>query len=147
MEFPNMEPREFTLVTGEQFLKLWDQMNITLFQTLTLTGRANKGQDFFLMGSVHISRKQKDSWLGWNHTTSSGTRWLVEIMRAAFETIPPKTIHSEMFCLVGALLGGGNLLSKDFQANTPWKYFHKYLGISSSFVLTSPLPRASPRLF
>jgi hypothetical protein len=43
-----MEPREFTLVNGEQFLKLWDPMNITLFQTLTLTGRANKGQDFFL---------------------------------------------------------------------------------------------------
>ncbi len=43
-----MEPREFTLVNGEQFLKLWDPMNITLFWTLTLTGRANKGQDFFL---------------------------------------------------------------------------------------------------
>jgi hypothetical protein len=71
----------------------------------------------------------------------------VEIIRVAFVTIPHKTRHSEMFCLVGALFGGGNLLLKDFQANTPWKYFHKYLGISSSFVLTSPLPRASPRLF
>jgi hypothetical protein len=50
----------------------------------------------------------------------------VEIIRAAFVTIP----HSEMFCLVGALFGGGNLLLKDFQAYTPWKYFHKYLGFS-----------------
>jgi hypothetical protein len=64
------------------------------------------------MGSVHINRKQKHSWLGWNRTTSSG---------AAFVTTPHKTRHSEMFCLVGALLGGGNLLLKDFQANTPWK--------------------------
>jgi hypothetical protein len=36
MEFPNIELREFTVVAGEQFLKLLDPMNITLFQTLTL---------------------------------------------------------------------------------------------------------------
>jgi hypothetical protein len=59
---------------------------------------------FFLMGSVHINRKRKDSWLGWNHTTSSGTRWLVEIIRVAFMTIPHKTRHSEMFCLVWSLI-------------------------------------------
>ncbi len=59
MEFPNMEPREFTLVGGEQFLKLWDQMNITLFQTLTLTGRANKGQDFFLWVQFTLAENKR----------------------------------------------------------------------------------------
>jgi len=54
-----MEPREFTLVTGEQFLELWDQMNITLFQTLALTGRANKGQDFFLWVQFTLAENKR----------------------------------------------------------------------------------------
>ncbi len=54
-----MEPREFTLVGGEQFLKLWDQMNITLIQTLTLTGRANKGQDFFLWVQFTLAENKR----------------------------------------------------------------------------------------
>jgi hypothetical protein len=91
-----------------------------------LTGRADKGQDFFLWvqftlietkGQLVRVKPHNQQW----HKVIGGDN-----QGCLCDYIPHKTRRSEMFCLVGALLGGGNLLLKDFQAKTPWKYFHKY---------------------